>query len=728
MPKIKRIINMSIAILLCLISIINCIVFTNAVSIINNDTFDANVHGATVGDPMVYYTQKWLNQEYGNVSGFGSVIEDGITGWDTIYGLLRALQHELGITSLANSFGPTTSSLYASNPLHRQDGVTNKKFAILQGALWCKGYSPGYNITEKPDGTIAFNAVFDEGVENAVKQLQEDAGISNKNGVVSLNLMKALMSMDSFKLLPSSYGGDSNVRTFQQWLNSNYESYTGLNPCDGVYSRNTNTALIYALQAEEELPLSVASGNFGNTTQLCCPDIPYTANGTAARRYPGTANSSFYTYSEIVNFTKLLQFSLYVNGFGDGVFDGIFDNETRLALRSFQEHHAITVSGNADKGTWLSLFISCGDINRSAIAADCATILTKPKADALYANGYRYIGRYLTGTYGNGISKALTRQEAEIILDAGLRFFPIYQTSARENAYFTPQKGTADAKAAIAAALALGVPKDTIIYFAVDFDAMDYQITSNIIPYFQTVHEEMSLSIYKTGIYGARNVCTRVSDSGYAISSFVGNMSTGFSGNLGFKMPNNWAFDQFANKDQSEAFVKISSTDGDFEIDKNGFSGRNHGVGRLDSDDTPTLETAHIVTLPTKSGIVDEINKYLRGIAPGGKIENYFSVTANGSIYQIPNSSYGLLNATGARVQIVPVGGAVFDTYTIVISGDINGDSAIDAADQFYFGLHMNGHTEVNGAYLAACDVNEDGVLNITDYNILSRFAVGDFS
>lgn len=64
-----------------------------------------------VGDPMVFYTQRWLNQEYGNVSGFGSVPENGRTGWNTVYGLLRALQHELGITSLSNNFGPSTSSL-----------------------------------------------------------------------------------------------------------------------------------------------------------------------------------------------------------------------------------------------------------------------------------------------------------------------------------------------------------------------------------------------------------------------------------------------------------------------------------------------------------------------------------------------------------------------------------------------------------------------------------------
>lgn len=40
------------------------------------------------------------------------------------------------------------------NPLQRQDGVTNRKFAILQGALWCKGYCPGYNLYETADGTI----------------------------------------------------------------------------------------------------------------------------------------------------------------------------------------------------------------------------------------------------------------------------------------------------------------------------------------------------------------------------------------------------------------------------------------------------------------------------------------------------------------------------------------------------------------------------------------------
>lgn len=542
----------------------------------------------TVGDPMVYLTQKWLNQEYGNVPGFGSVPENGKTGWDTIYGLVRALQHELGIEDLADNFGPTTAKLYGQNPLRRQDGVTNKKYAILQGALWCKGYSPGYYLHENVDGTVSFDEIFNESVENAVIELKKDAGLLNPDGVVTVNVMKALMSMDAFKLL-SSYGGDAKVRAMQQKLNRKYEAYTGLTPCDGVYGRNTNKAIVYALQAEEGLPTSVANGNFGNTTKKCCPQIPYARNSSAAKNYYG----SYYSSSQLSAMTELVQFALYVNGYGDGVTDGVFDEGTQQAIRSFQRQYAIPITGVADKTTWLSLFISCGDTSRRAVAADCATILTAAKAKSLYDNGYRYIGRYLTGTYNGGISKAITRAEAQIIFDAGLNFFPIYQTSARSAAYFSEAQGIEDAKAAIEAATKLGVPKNTIIYFAVDFDAMDYQITSNILPYFKRVSEVMNRSIYRTGIYGTRNACIRAANAGYTVSSFVGDMSTGFSGNLGYSMPTNWAFDQFYT-------TSIGSGAGYLEIDKNGFSGKDHGVSKLDAS-TAIIEAPSIDFGPTQN-------------------------------------------------------------------------------------------------------------------------------
>lgn len=633
MKKIKRQFKSLLALFLCLLMITG---FSPAQMIL--------AASEPVGDPMVYYTQKWLNQEYGNVPGFGSVTENGKTGWDIIYGLTRALQHELGIVDLANSFGATTSALYGQNILQKQSGITDRKFAILQGALWCKGYDPGYNLYEN-NGVVIFNGVFDENVEQAVIHLKRDAyGTQNQDGVVTLNIMKALLSMDTFKLSSSS-GGKAEIRTMQQKFNRKYEAYTGICSCDGVYNRNMNTALVYALQAEEGLPPGIANGSFGPATQRCCPQIPYTENSTAAKSYSNT----YYTDTQISSFTELMQFALYVNGFGNGNFDGVFGSGTKQALEAFQKHHALPVTGEADKGTWMSLFLSSGDPSRPATGADCAMILNQAKAQTLYGHGYRYVGRYLTGTYNGGVSKAITKEEAQIIFDAGLRFFPIYQTSSNNAAYFTEERGSSDAKAAIAAAEALGLPRDTIIYFAVDFDAMESQIISNVIPYFKKVHDTMSLGIYKTGIYGTRNVCSRVAAMGYSCSSFVGDMSTGFSGNLGFRLPDDWAFDQFANLEGDNA---LGQGDGRIEIDKNAVSGRDQGVSELIP--VPAITTIAMKSLPSKK--VYKLGENLN--VKGAKI----TVTYSDSFKTDIDITSGMVtgynkNKTGKQTLIVTFGG-----------------------------------------------------------------------
>ena len=69
------------------------------------------------------------------------------------------------------------------------------------------------------------------------------------------------------------------------------------------------------------------------------------------------------------------------------------------------------------------------------------------------------------------------------------------------------------------AAQRLGIPP-THIYFAVDFDATDDQVTSNILPYFRAVLANLGGG-YKVGIYASRNICTRVIEAGYAGYAFV---------------------------------------------------------------------------------------------------------------------------------------------------------------------------------------------------------------
>jgi peptidoglycan hydrolase-like protein with peptidoglycan-binding domain len=599
-----------------------------------------------MADIMVEKTQIWLNQTYGDDSRYNVIpqSEYGHTGWVTIYALTRALQIELGITNTADSFGPTTAALYGQNPLSRNDGVRNNKYAILQGSLWCKGYNPGHYASDNIGGLI--DDQFDESVEEAVIELKTDAGIINPNGVVTTNFMKALLSMDQFKLL-TLYNGDPAIRSFQQELNRHYEAYIGIKPCDGLYGRETNTALIYALQAEEGLPVSVANGSFGPTTKQCCPTIPYSGAETGY-------NGSAYTAIEISEFTRIFNFALYVNGYGDGNFPVTISTS---AIQEFQGFCGIPVTGTANLQTWLSAMVSCGDNTRIGIACDTRFEITATRLSILQANNYQYIGRYLTG----GSYKEIQSGELQRIFNGEIRVFPIFQSSGTSSSYFTALQGVKDAITAEAAARYHKVPRNTVIYFAVDFDALDHQVTSNILPYFTAV--KYYLSGYKVGIYAPRNVCTRVHNEGYSESSFVSDMSTGYSGNLGYRLPVDWAFDQISNK-------TISQGTNTLEIDNNIYSGRNPGFMSLATSYYDQNES-YVHGSPPLGFITNgqvRINRYNEPIAVYEEYVDNLSYqgghTAGGAVigYINPNDVY-------TRAEYLP-GVDVSGVFSIVIHDD----------------------------------------------------------
>lgn len=85
---------------------------------------------------------------------------------------------------------------------------------------------------------------------------------------------------------------------------------------------------------------------------------------------------------------------------------------------------------------------------------------------------------------------------------------------------------------------------------------------------------------YKIGIYAPRYICTYISDLGLAEYSFVADMSSGFSCNLGYPIPKNWAFDQFFELNSSNGGKFNSSPD--FDLDKVGYSGRDSGISNFD--------------------------------------------------------------------------------------------------------------------------------------------------
>ena len=239
-------------------------------------------------DERVKDVQVWLNQTYGKVSGFKKAPENGLTGWPTIYSLREGLQHELGITALAEGFGDSTKKALSAKIGDLKRGYHGNIIKLVKGAFWCKGISPN-NFTDS----------FDSDLTTAIKSLQGDAGIT-ANGQLTVNLMAALFDMSAFVLIPGQ--GKSKVRQMQQYLNGKYGDELGILPCDGIYQRATNTALIFALQ--QAIGVAGANGNYGPGTVAATPTVSEGASGEVVR---------------------VIQYGLLVNGFYDGDCDGKYD-------------------------------------------------------------------------------------------------------------------------------------------------------------------------------------------------------------------------------------------------------------------------------------------------------------------------------------------------------------------------------------------------------------------
>ncbi|WP_052226932.1 glycoside hydrolase domain-containing protein [Microbacterium mangrovi] len=503
-------------------------------------------------DPMVLQTQMWLNQTYQANPQWRAVTEDGYTGWGTIFGLIRGLQIELGIQTLADNFGAGTLAAFASKYGSISEATTTKNVIHLaQGALWCKGYAGGYQ-----------GGVFDGTMKQAVLNVTADMGIGASSSIDG-KVLKSLMSMDAYTPIA---GGTASRREVQQWLNGRYGGRRdfSLLPCDGIFSRNTQQGMMFAIQYELGMADGVANGNFG----------PGTKAGLKAQ-----AGVSVGSSDGSKNWVRLYQGALRFNGY-DSAFDGAFRSGTRDATLAFQSFAALTASGAGDYRTWASLLISTGDETRPGIASDMATQLSTDQCALLYANGYRTVGRYLTVA-----SKRYLPGELERIFAAGLATFPIMQEANTSTADFNYEKGRDHGLQALVRLRQLGFKDGTTVFFAVDFDALDDQITMYVIPYFQGVRDVLNSTrvTYKTGVYGTRNVCTTIINAGLASEAFVSDMSWGYSGNLGFALPPSWSYDQISGQ------ALGALTGPNVAIDKDVQSARANPARRADVLPTPLV-------------------------------------------------------------------------------------------------------------------------------------------
>ena len=517
-----------------------------------------------MADENVRKAQKYLNSMYGHRSEWVKLDEDGMTGTGTCKGIIRAFQIENGISPVTGTVGNITlnkmRSLSDISKMNAND-PGNPNVCILQCALFVKGYNAG-GIT---------GVYYTTGV-NAVKQYQSDAGLP-VTGIIDWKVWMGLVSINWFK---KTNDGDKMIVKIQQQLNAEWSDIIGVGPCDGIVSRFTSYALIAALQAAEGIYTSfigsIDKRNFGDQT---------------VAKFPGVLKQG--KNGSYVKYNKLVQYGLYLNGYDAGRFDGNFDSSIKSKVEAFQEFYALTgiglvTSGEVNCATMKSLLTSKGDTGRKAKACDCSTVLNKQQALDIKNAGYQVVGRYLTGT-ANGKRKFITFEEIKNIESAGLRVFPIYQDGGYKVQYFQNlRQGIVDAHTAITAAKRIGVPDGTTIYFAVDFDCYDYQMKSFIVPYFKKLNlvfnSETNNKKYKVGIYAPRYICSYISKKGLAKYSFVADMSSGYSCNLGYRIPKNWAFDQFFEFNERTGGQFPSSPS--FDLDKVGYSGSDKGITTFD--------------------------------------------------------------------------------------------------------------------------------------------------
>ncbi|GAB3657233.1 DUF1906 domain-containing protein [Actinocorallia lasiicapitis] len=516
---------------------------------------------------------------YGDKIGM-TVEEDGRTGWNTMYALTRALQYELGITGLSNSFGPTTlSTLQSKFPKLNSATVPSANFCmIIQSGLYCKGYDGG-----------EINGTYNARVQAAVIKLKQDMGVADAFPGADLTpkVFKGLLNMDAYI---SVNNGSDTIRSIQRWMNGRYIGRRDffIMPCDGHHSRDVAKSMLFAIQYELGMADGVANGNFGPGTQsgLRSHTVAVGTTGVWA---------SLFTAAMVLNKRNVY--------FGD------FTPNVKAHVEVFQSFVRLPVTGVGDYQTWASLLVSYGDPTRRGAACDGVTKITAARAQALKDAGYTYIGRYLYNPSKTSLpEKQIQPFELETIAFYGLRCFPIYQTWNRGADDFSYARGVSEAFLAIEWAKYHGFKKDTVIYFAVDYDAMDSEVTEYVLPHFQGIYQTIDESSdYLVGIYGPRNVCQRVSNAGYAICSFVSDMSSGFSGNLGYPMPDNWAFDQIAT-------ITIGSGAGAIEIDNDISSGRDPGQASFDPGGYTDDVDVDFDKASYRDAMLREVQSYLESI------------------------------------------------------------------------------------------------------------------
>lgn len=100
------------------------------------------------------------------------------------------------------------------------------------------------------------------------------------------------------------------------------------------------------------------------------------------------------------------------------------------------------------------------------------------------------------------------------------------------------------------------------------------------------------------------------------------------------------------------------------------------------------------------------------------------SIQENTSYSSLPSLVYKEYSWYGTGSEFVIFNGTKKERYTLIVEGDVDGDSAVDVLDAYQVSLVVNGHTELSDEYFLAADTNLDQEITVEDYSQVVNLAL----
>jgi hypothetical protein len=150
---------------------------------------------------------------------------------------------------------------------------------------------------------------------------------------------------------------------------------------------------------------------------------------------------------------------------------------------------------------------------------------------SIKAQGYDFVARYLSQSHW----KAVGPNEASAVASVGLALVLVYEDCPTCSSYFSFGRGQADGLRAAQQASLIRAPSNTVLYFAVDYDADSNDISGAIKDYFNGVagalrsYAAANQTTYRTGVYGSGTTCGEITGAGLARCGWLA-QSTGWRG------------------------------------------------------------------------------------------------------------------------------------------------------------------------------------------------------